>query len=411
MKKLLLMPIIVMLFCCNLFAAEQPKSQVPINLPEWDERKIVDERLYVWSLAAVADVANDMYTCLTPMSLAPLSKISEYLIESQGVASKVDLIMLCMNQEPMFEEPLSLYTTPECADKEYLVKSVTKYFLGDRTSTGCNIFISNLINANAKYAKFSAPGTYVKKVPLTSGRTAYKVVDVVIADGYFGKNGTINNSVNQADENTGIYMVDNSDNPQRIGTTWTNDSFVRITDGNIRGANTDAYIFLDDDVTDRINKLLQEAAFERSAVGIAYQSRDNGAYDIKKLNNFRRSVFDAATGQSQTYQDANGKPVDRVPENGVVFMGKVASLDALGHIVFGINNRRIAKTGMDFDSQDLGELAAQMLGRESKYTMQFWLIGYGLYDEAQRQSSWQVQQQAAQAGVSIGNPFVNFNMP
>lgn len=389
----------------------------------------VSERYFIWSLGALEKVVTDMYNCLEPdVYLSRFQEIVSYLIKHDGVATKRDLLQLCIPDNLSLDgfnlmedevnrtvnDSVRLINKPECNDRQYLLEDVTSYRLKrpsglEQYSRFCDVFLSNLIKQNNKYVKYCNPGTYVKEYKLDSGRTAYKVVDVVLAEGYLSDHGTINQSVNQAYENTGIYLDSGVDDPcsaQRIGTTWTNDSFMRITDGNVRGANTEAYIFLDEDVMSSVDILLREAAASWNLVAIV-GSATQGRFDVKNLPQFRQLV-----GEGGGLKQAAAQ----VPDNGVVFLGKVCSLDALGHMVFAINNRRIAKTGIDVDTQDFGEWAAEIEGKENQYTKQFWQIGYDLYDSGvaaakkYKAESQAAEQAAAQAGVSMGNPFVNFHM-
>ncbi len=286
----------------------------------------VDTKKYVWSYAVVADVTNDMFKYCSKVQLPELTKHGDFLAANNAYVSKAELVRKCITEVPFFD--VIDMNKKDC--KEHMIIPGTIYSVKGKKSDGCNLFITNLIDRQAKLkAMYISPGTYVSETVLDNGKKVYKVDNVVLAAGCRDSAGNTNNDVNTSDSNTHIYKLDGTKYVKTNMHTWTNDMFMNVQNGNgdkgmIRGARVGAYIYYDEDMTERLYDAYNERRGKiGSSVLNAWDSRPGGTLDIKEHYRDTFKVADQSNGA------ADG--------NGFVFRGKIATLDFLGNVLYGMN--------------------------------------------------------------------------
>ena len=212
--------------------------------------------------------------------------------------------------------------------------------------TACDTFAKTLREKNnvvKKEFKKPNPGTYVKETTVKDemdGKNIkiYKIFDVIMADGYMDGN-NINHTINIADKNTGIYLINKQGKVTDTNLhTWTNDMFLNISSskdvrGYVRGAHLNSYIKSDRDLTESI-LCLDPKNYAKGIIAEAWEGikkapglMPNGGYDIK--NHYSRKYTEGTT--KQTDSDAH--------VNGMKFCGKIAHAEWLGHLIYSMNNK------------------------------------------------------------------------
>lgn len=312
---------------------------------------------YTWSYGALADTMKTMRNNCELTTKDEFLEMGNWFRNKAATFSMNEFIQQCQSQSHKFHEINRAYK-----DKNGNVKKCEMPLPCNGNScsekpytniSGCNIFLTEFIknnNLRANILNNKTPGTYVKKVNLKSGGTAYQIVDVILAPGYW-QNNKINNTVNNAEANTKIYDISSGTIVDTGMKTWTNDMFFdvsagRTVRGDVRGAFVNSYILPDIDLTNEIYALYDKRRGKMdNTVRNAIDSWTDGDFDIKATYASKYKIKPQTDTESQT--------------NGVMFNGKIAHLDWLGHFLYGMNREEsIMPAG-------LANAAAQGLSRIS----------------------------------------------
>ena len=372
MKRLLCLGAFVVLSICNVYANEDTKSDPSktmlvqntpsaLKMPHLDAKDAIQNPEFIkhyWSYSALAQTMKDLRTHCEPTRKDEFLAIGNWARENNATFSLAEIIWKCeaTNPEPIIrsnEHPCHFPQETQCKlDENQIPLSCGEKNLSK--NKWCNIFISTLVeNHNKVVEKLGdtkpTPGTYVEKVSITmhdgTHRNAYKVVDVVLSDDYYA-NGSkkyvlaagdlytkhINQTANQADENTAIWERTPDGGIIKVPNcrTWTNDMFMDIQasshsiQGDVRGAAFESYIFCDEDVTQYVyEKYDKRRGIMGASVANAFDSIDGNDFDIK-----------VALGKEYTVSGQTNKTPQA---NGVLFNGRVASIDFLGNMLYGMN--------------------------------------------------------------------------
>lgn len=291
---------------------------------------------YRWSYGALADTMKEMRNNCEITHKDEFLEMGNWMRNKNAVFSFNELKTQCETQSHQFsaidrtykdkngnikkcEMPLPC-DGKKCSEKQYT------------NNSGCNIFITEFIknhNLREKILNTRKPGTYVRKIKLKSGGTAYQIVDVVLAPGYW-QNDKINNDVNNNVANTKIYDISTGDIIDTGMQTWTNDMFFDVAadptkKGNVGGAFVKSYIRPEMDLTNEIYAMYDKRRGEAvtNTTGNFNDSWTEGDFDIKGNYAPKYKIVPQTDVESHT--------------NGVVFDGKIANLDWLGHLLFGMN--------------------------------------------------------------------------
>ena len=340
----------------------------------------VDNTKYLWSYAAVADVINDMYKYCSHVELPELTKHGDFLASKNAYASKAELAQKCILDAPYFD----VIDMNKKTCKEHMIIPGTIYSVRGKKSDGCNLFLTNIIDRQAKIKKqYSSPGTYVRMGKLTNGRSVYIVNNVVLAPGYRDAKGNTNFNVNTNDANTHIYVF-NGDKYVRTGKhTWTNDMFMNIQNGNgdkgmIRGARVGAYIYYNEDMTSVLYNFYNERRGKiGGSVANGYDSSPGNRMDIKE------HLRDKFIVRNQTKGEADG--------NGFLFRGKIATLDFLGNVLYGMNVQEASLPNRVGDA--LAEGVSLYSSKDSHW--------YKLWQDGENESQW------VKTGWQVGKTLVS----
>lgn len=292
---------------------------------------------YTWSYGALADTMKAMRNNCEITSKDEFLEMGNWFRNKNATFSFNELRTQCESQKKPFQEinrnftdgngnikkcemPLPCNGT-SCSEKPYT------------NNSGCNIFLTEFLKNNkvrANILKKKFPGTYVRKVKLTNGETAYKVVDVILAEDYW-KNNTINQDINTDIDNTKIYDISTGDIVDTGMRTWTNDMFFDVETskndrGNVRGAFVNSYIRPSIDLTNEMY-----AHYDDGRGRIGNSIRDG-------LDSRPKKILDIKVEYGKKYKV--GQQLDaETHANGVMFMDKIATLDFLGNMLFGMNNQ------------------------------------------------------------------------
>ena len=255
-----------------------------------------------------------------------------------------------------------------------------------------NIFMTSLVkHTNERAAIFEnnqhyVPGTYVSLY--STDPEIWKIEDVVLHPDYWTNIGqnryVINGRVNRADDNTKIYMINDDGTVTDTGLhTWTNDMFMDIEatldmEGVVKGAFTHSYIRPDVNLTDEIYAMYDKRRGTlKNTIRNFFASFPAGEFDVK-----------------EQYADYYKLPSQNNVEhhsNGVVFDGKIAHLDWLGHFLFGMN---AAESIID---EEYGKVAAQGLSAIYSLEIKNWSITSDL-EPLNMQYAWDLG--IAQVGIN-----------
>jgi len=312
---------------------------------------------YTWSYGALADTMKAMRNNCEITSKDEFLEMGNWFRNKAAYFSMNEFIQQCENQTHAFhnidrtyinkdgikkkcEMPLPCNET-SCSEKQFT------------SNSGCNIFLTEFLKNNkvrANILKNKKPGTYVKQVQLKSGRTVYQVVDVVLATNYW-QNNKINNSVNNNEANTSIYDITTGDIIDTGLHTWTNDMFfdvsaARTERGDVRGAFVNSYILPDVNLTNEVYTMYDKRRGKiTNTIGNTIDSITNGDFDVKATYAKQYRILPQTETESES--------------NGVIFDGKIAHLDWLGHFLYGMNREESTLPA------GLANFAAQGLSRVS----------------------------------------------
>lgn len=306
----------------------------------------VDEKdiKYTWSYGALADTMKPMRNNCEITTKDEFIEMGNWFRMKNAYFSMNELIQQCVNQKHKFSDIDREYVDDDGNKKKcQMPLPCNETTCSEKNFTeniGCNIFLTQFIKNNKLRAKIlnnKIPGTYVKKVTLESDRVVYQIVDVILADNYW-QNNRINNSVNNDEANTKIYDITTGDIIDTGLHTWTNDMFfdvsaARSQRGDVRGAFINSYIQQDIDLTSDIYAMYDKRrGLIRNTTGNLRDSKQEGDFDVKYIYAKRYRI----EPQTETESESNG----------VMFNGKVAHLDWLGHFLYGMN--REESTGPDW---------------------------------------------------------------
>lgn len=303
---------------------------------------------YTWSYGALADTMKAMRNDCELTHPDEFMEMGNWFRANGARFSMNEFINQCESQDHSFHQIDRKYVTKDGVAKKCVMPttSCTEQSCGEKAYTdnkGCNIFLSTFIKNNNLRKNIQAsnkPGTYVKKINLKSGKIAYKVFDVVLAPGYW-KNNEIDNAVNNNPANTKIYDISSGAIVDTGLSTWTNDMFLDVSaartwNGNVRGAFVNSYIRPEIDLTTDIYSMYDKrrGQMDNAAVNgwdsISYENIPilgdrTGDFDIKAIYAPKYKIIPQSDVESQT--------------NGVMFNGKIAHLDWLGHLLYGMNRQ------------------------------------------------------------------------
>lgn len=290
---------------------------------------------YRWSYGALADTMKEMRNNCEITHKDEFLEMGNWMRNKNAVFSFNELKTQCETQSHQFSAIDRTYKDKNgnikkcemplpcdgktCSEKQYT------------NNSGCNIFITEFIknhNLREKILNTRKPGTYVRKIKLKSGGTAYQIVDVVLAPGYW-QNDKINNDVNNNVANTKIYDISTGDIIDTGMQTWTNDMFFdvaadRTKKGNVGGAFVKSYIRPEIDLTNEIYAMYDKRRGRTDAtLRNTFDSRQKGDFDVKANYASKYKIVPQSDVESHT--------------NGVMFEGKIAHLDWLGHFLYGMN--------------------------------------------------------------------------
>ncbi len=305
---------------------------------------------YTWSYGALADTMKAMRNDCELTHADEFMEMGNWFRAKGARFSMNEFINQCKSQNHSFHEIDRKYKTKDGKLKKCVMPttSCTEQSCGEKAYTnnkGCNIFLSTFIKNNNLRKSIQAsnkPGTYVKKINLKSGKTAYQIVDVVLAPGYW-KNNKIDNTVNNNPANTKIYDISSGTIKDTGLSTWTNDMFLdvsaaRYERGDVRGAFVNSYIRPDINLTKEIYSMYDSrrgqmtnttgntkdsASFDKKILGVKIEY--TGDFDVKAKYAPKYKISPQSDVESQT--------------NGVMFNGKIAHLDWLGHFLYGMNRQ------------------------------------------------------------------------
>lgn len=290
---------------------------------------------FKWSYGALADTMLEMRNNCEITHKDEFLGIGNWVRNNGAYFSLNELKQQCVNQPHPFHEinrdgenPCPL-PSRNCDDDSCSEKEFTNI-------SGCNIFISTFIKHNNLRAKIlgdAKPGTYVKQV-MVDGKKLYKIVDVILAPNYWTDQDTINHDANTAIQNTSIYDITDGTAVDTGLHTWTNDMFFNVEvakskTGNVRGALVGSYIYTDVDLTNDIYEMYDKRRGKiTNSVGNMLDSFPEKDFDIK-----------AKYAEKYKLSTQNQYKTDKFEHdtNGVMFSGKVAHFDWLGHVLFGMN--------------------------------------------------------------------------
>lgn len=300
-----------------------------------------------WSYAALAQTMTEIRQNCEPTQIDEFLEIGNWARGNNAKFSLLDLILKCEQIKPpqiirTETKPCYFPSKTQCTHNQNGVPvSCGESVMTD--NKWCDIFISTWVKyhndiVNKIGTDKPNPGTYVEKKSVTmpngQQRTAYKVIDVVLADEYYNntQTKTINQTANQSKKNTKIYEIAADGRISEVPncSTWTNDMFMDIQAssknkaGDIRGAVYRSYIFCDEDVTQYIYEIYDK---RRGMVGGSFKnagdSVDGKDFDIKVRLGEKYKTIDQAAKTSH--------------QNGLLFKGRVATIDFLGNMLYGMN--------------------------------------------------------------------------
>lgn len=298
---------------------------------------------YVWSYKALARSMMDMRNECELTNAKKFTVIGNWARKNNACFSMNEFMSYCMKQ------------TGEDSLKSVRIGKQNKYCrvlegknivekigsIKDEARIGCETLLEKwrfeheVVRVTGLNLQNAKPGTYVESVKLKSGRNAYRVVDVVLAENYF-VNGKINQSVNNSDVNTKIYLLGRNGAHMDTGLrTWTNDMFMDVQTikgdkaGGVRGVAPLAYIYYQEDLTTELYSYYDKNRGNVGAsVANAVASSNGGDLDIKQNIGRRYKVAGQSEGQSH--------------QNGFMVKGKIATADWIGNALFGMNRQEAA---------------------------------------------------------------------
>lgn len=409
-----------------------------------------------WSYAALGDAMDEFYNKCSRVDMNQLVKFSNWLHGLGATASLRELAKKCVGIEGFKNNEIirgykdeSTGITYECALPDAEAATCNSSGCGERQYTNelagkenkaCDIFLSTFIQKHNHIAEniSNRPGTYVEEF----APGVYKVVDVVLAPGYYIPvpgvvAGIINQAVNTSPEYTKVYKLvggrrvkpapngtgvvflgenDTDENAYVLapGTvheipglhTWTNDMFFNVDsrDSN-RGVLNDSYICTQSDVTTVIYQmfnrdrgsfnytinagvsLLPDETSYNVAVPVVAPIAVSAMTTILAANPATMTsvaVGDAISGNVPTlgvvgsaltadytnvgdfdtkrtlheFCNVSGQSEVGSHTNGVMFEGKIANLEWLGHYLYGMIRSEIALVS----PETADEIAAQLEG-------------------------------------------------
>lgn len=303
---------------------------------------------YTWSYGALADTMKAMRNDCELTHQDEFMEMGNWFRSKGARFSMNEFINQCKSQHHSFHQIDRKHVTKNGVPKKCVMPTTncTEQSCGEKAYTdnkGCNIFLSTFIknnNLRKNIQTSNKPGTYVKKVNLTNGKTAYKVFDVVLAPGYW-KNNKIDNAVNNNPANTKIYDVSSGAIVDTGLSTWTNDMFLdvsaaRYERGDVRGAFVNSYIRPDINLTTEIYSMYDK---RRGSMDNARGNAvDSTSYNDIPILGDRIGPFDIKTVYAPKYKIKPQSDVES-QTNGVIFDGKIAHLDWLGHFLYGMNRQ------------------------------------------------------------------------
>lgn len=286
---------------------------------------------FTWSARAFSEVMKDMRTQCETTDAGMFIDIGNWAFDNRFYLSYNDLKDKCLSvakfrgvergkQGKPCKMPLPCYDENTCSERSVINTGVV----------GCDIYISSLQKIHNEYAdiqKYGKPGTYVVE---GEDENVLRVVDVILPKNYLKSDGSINEKANKYSANCIIWKVQKMPDGRFsiIDTglkTWTADMFFDVQNvlgsgdkGGVRGVMAEP-IFLNRDVTHMMyQKFDKEMGEDGAFVDRAKKSFDGKEYDVKNNSDFGAS--------SESFDDGHG----------VMFGGKVANYDWLGHFLFGM---------------------------------------------------------------------------
>lgn len=361
-----------MKFLCPIFCIFSVLGSCAVAADFVDEKKL--NNVYEWSFAALSDSMKRMRNGCEDTNGDEFIEVSNWARSKNGHFSIAELVAKC-ESVPKFKElyrgaidkTTGLEKACELPNASACVYNESSSFpinCGEKTWTkpteygassilGCDIFVSMVIKKNNEIANTlgteRGPGTYVKRIDYDVHGPTYQIIDVILSDDYYANDRyTINFDANTDDKNTMIYEVfDNGLITPLLSAsgealhTWTNDMFLDVRPewrldlrgfdrrGRMAGVMVKAFIMPSNDVTYRIYDIYNtNRGLYGASVTNAILSYTGNPYDIKtKLG----PEFKITTRPfSQLESESHG--------NGLMFKGKVATIDWLGNLLYSMNS-------------------------------------------------------------------------
>ena len=314
------------LSCSNVFAEAEVSGNVATDA----------DTPIVWSLAALSDTIRYLYSNHCKTEKDELQVLSDYIYKKKPHATLKEVKYNCINANPSLSRVLFHYNTKngDCPLDGQTKNGYTQKSGPSVGKISCNYFLRELVNKQNKFVdKYGAlalegmPGLYVKRV----GNNVYKVINFV------------KSSKPNQDDNVVVHILgdDNTNKNDLYRKMYSEDMFVNIsTTGKVEGIHNNSYIYTDVDLTDFMLEAARQDGTAFSMLLNSYGLKFGEHYDIKnwfcgtnkndkwttKLKSLVKNRQNLRYG-SQSVEDCH--------TNGVIFQGKIVTLEWLGHWLFG----------------------------------------------------------------------------
>ncbi len=314
-----------------------------------------------WSLAALSGVLRFLYGHHCNVSESELVGLSDYIFRENPTATLKDIAEYCKNMpEPSLSPVLFYYETKDkktpCPTDGTKVSGFVQKSGSAVAKTSCQYFLRLLIDQQNKYVgKFGGvvdgrPGFYVEKVSDQDGGI-YQIVDFINSDDIEQASSIweINHDGKSDIKKLNGFSTDII--PDENGNSVP--AFVNIlTTGKTRGIHEKSYIFPKVDLTEQIMNACR-IGYEGPLIGVV---RDVGVFAPTNAMDVKSTFCEPANTRVGEAIDENifggpiinlrmpGQTVTECHANGVLFNGKLVTLQWLGHFLYGCK-RGLASNG------------------------------------------------------------------
>ncbi len=312
-----------------------------------------------WSLAALSGVLRFLYGHHCNVSESELVGLSDYIFRENPTATMKDIAEYCKKMpEPSLSPVLFYYETKNgpCPTDGVNVSGFFQKSGSAVAKTSCQYFLELLIDQQNKYVgKFGGvvdgrPGFYVEKVSDQDGGI-YQIVDFINSDDIEQASSIweINHDGKSDIKKLNGFSTDII--PDENGNSVP--AFVNIlTTGKTRGIHEKSYIFPKVDLTEQI---MNACRMENKVRGLEI-GRDVFLFHPQNALDVKSTFCEPANTRVGEAIDENifggpiinlrmpGQTVTECHTNGVLFNGKVVTLQWLGHFLYGCK-RGLASSG------------------------------------------------------------------